>query len=99
MPARTSPRNIPAWPPELGARETSHQEKEKVTHDLKGRRILVTGSSTGIGAAVAQAYAQAGAEVTVHYNQSRAQAEAVVASIRAAGGTGHIVGGDVSQST
>jgi 3-oxoacyl-[acyl-carrier protein] reductase len=69
-----------------------------VIHDLKGRRILVTGSSTGIGAAVAKAYAQAGAEVTVHYNKSRDQAEAVVGAIRATGGKGHLVGGNVSQS-
>lgn len=66
--------------------------------DLKGRRILVTGSSTGIGAAVARAYAQAEAIVAVHYNQSRDQAEAVVASIRASGGICHLVGGDVSKS-
>lgn len=35
--------------------------------DLKGRRILVTGSSTGIGAAVAVGYARLGAAVAVHY--------------------------------
>jgi len=66
--------------------------------DLKSKRILVTGSSTGIGSAVAKAYAARGAHVAVHYNQSREQAEAVVAEIRAAGGTCILVGGDVSKS-
>lgn len=66
--------------------------------DLEGKRILVTGSSTGIGGAVAKAYAARGAHVAVHYNQSREQAEAVVAEIRAAGGTCILVGGDVSKS-
>src|SRR6266568_2514779 len=66
--------------------------------DLKGRRILVTGSSTGIGAAVAAAYARAGAIVTVHYNASRDQAEALGREISAAGGVVHLVGGDVTRS-
>lgn len=67
-------------------------------NDLKGKRVLVTGSSTGIGAAVAKAYAAHGAHVCVHYNQSKDQAEAVAAEIRAAGGTCILIGGDVSKS-
>jgi 3-oxoacyl-[acyl-carrier protein] reductase len=67
--------------------------------DLKGRRVLTTGSSTGIGAALAAGFAAMGAVVTVHYNQSKAEAEAVAASIRKSGGTAHLVGGDVSRST
>lgn len=67
-------------------------------NDLKGKRILVTGSSTGIGAAVARAYAERGAAVAVHYNQSRETAEALAAEIKAAGGTVILVGGDVSTS-
>lgn len=45
--------------------------------DLSGRRILVTGGSTGIGAAVVTAFAAQGARVVAHYNQSRDAAEAV----------------------
>ena len=66
--------------------------------DLQDRRILITGSSTGIGAAVAQACARLGAVVTVHYNDSRAQAEALIADIKAQGGRAHLVAGDVSTS-
>lgn len=66
--------------------------------DLKGKRILVTGSSTGIGAAVAKAYAERGAAVAVHYNQSKEQAQAVAAAIEAAGGRCILIGGDVSKS-
>ncbi|MGX5734633.1 SDR family NAD(P)-dependent oxidoreductase [Bosea thiooxidans] len=66
--------------------------------DLKGKRILVIGSSTGIGAAVARAYAGLGAKVGVHYNSSREDAEALATEIKAAGGDVLLVGGDVSKS-
>jgi 3-oxoacyl-[acyl-carrier protein] reductase len=63
--------------------------------DLKGKRVLVTGASTGIGAAVALGFAQAGARVGVHYNSSVAEAESVVAAIRKAGGIAEIFQADV----
>jgi 3-oxoacyl-[acyl-carrier protein] reductase len=65
--------------------------------DLAGKRILVTGASTGIGAAVAKAYAEAGAVVALHYNQSRPEAEAVAAAIRSKGGTVHLIQGDLTR--
>lgn len=51
---------------------------------LKGRRALVTGSSSGIGAAVARMLAAEGARVVVH-GRDRARAEAIAAEIGAAG--------------
>jgi len=63
--------------------------------DLAAKRILVTGASTGIGAAAAKALAAEGAIVALHYNASEAEAKAVAASIRDAGGTCHLVKGDV----
>jgi 3-oxoacyl-[acyl-carrier protein] reductase len=66
--------------------------------DLKGLRALVTGSSTGIGAAVAKAYAANGMRVVVHYKSSEAEANAVAAEIRAAGGEAHVLQADVSDS-
>jgi 3-oxoacyl-[acyl-carrier protein] reductase len=66
--------------------------------DLAGKRVLVTGASTGIGAAAARAFAAAGSRVVVHYNASRDKAESVAAAIRDAGGEVHLVQGDVRSS-
>ena len=65
--------------------------------NLSGRRALVTGSSSGLGAAMAKTMAAAGATVAIHDRGRSAAAEAVVAAIRASGGTAQAFGGDVSQ--
>jgi 3-oxoacyl-[acyl-carrier protein] reductase len=54
--------------------------------DLANRVVLVTGASTGIGAAVARGFGACGARVAVHYNRSAAEADAVVADILRSGG-------------
>lgn len=64
--------------------------------DLQGKVALVTGASTGIGAAVARAFARQGCPVAVHYNASREGAEAVAADVRAAGVDAALIQGDVS---
>ena len=51
--------------------------------DLKGKRVLITGASTGIGEAVARAFATRGASLVLHYNRSEAQAKALADSIAA----------------
>lgn len=66
--------------------------------DIRGKRALVTGSSTGIGAAVAKELARLGAAVAVHGNKNAEAAEAVAGEIRAAGGKAVVVLGDVSNS-
>jgi NAD(P)-dependent dehydrogenase (short-subunit alcohol dehydrogenase family) len=62
-----------------------------------GRTIVVTGGSRGIGAATARLAAERGYTVCVNYRQNGAAAEAVVASIAAAGGTALAVAADVSS--
>ncbi len=55
---------------------------------LAGQVALVTGANSGIGKGVALALAQAGADVVVNFRDGREAAEAVVASIAAAGRRG-----------
>jgi 3-oxoacyl-[acyl-carrier protein] reductase len=64
--------------------------------DLDGRGVLVTGASTGIGAAVARALAAQGARVGLHYNASAAAAQALADDIAAAGGTAALIRADMS---
>ncbi len=64
---------------------------------LEGRVALVTGSSAGIGAAIAAGRAGAGAEVVVN-GRSPDKIAAVVARIAAAGGNAHGVAFDVTAS-
>ncbi len=58
---------------------------------------LITGSSRGIGRAVAQTFARRGDRVVVHYARDRVAAEETLASLD---GSGHaIVGGDLGEAT
>ena len=67
------------------------------TRPLQGQRALVTGANTGIGAAVAEALADAGAKVMINYVDKRDQAEQVAERIRAKNGEAMIFQADVSQ--
>lgn len=58
---------------------------------------IVTGSSRGIGKAVALALGAAGARVVVNYASSAGAAEEVASAIKASGGDAIIVGADLSK--
>ncbi|MFX4219630.1 MAG: SDR family NAD(P)-dependent oxidoreductase [Thalassobaculum sp.] len=63
---------------------------------LDGKSAIVTGASQGIGAAIAEAYARAGAEVLITA-RSQETLDAVADGIRAAGGRAETFAGDLKQ--
>jgi 3-oxoacyl-[acyl-carrier protein] reductase len=71
---------------------------DSIAPDLAGKSVLVTGASTGIGAAAARAFAAAGCRVAIHYNASLNRAEEVAADVRFAGAEAFLVGGDLRTS-
>jgi 3-oxoacyl-[acyl-carrier protein] reductase len=65
---------------------------------LKDQIALVTGASSGIGRATAEAMARAGARVAVNYHKNRAGAEQAVTAIRHAGGEAMAIHADVTSN-
>jgi glucose 1-dehydrogenase len=64
---------------------------------LRGQSALVTGSSSGIGAAIVLAFAEAGAKVGVNYWHDPDAANDIAGRIRATGGEAVVLGADVSK--
>lgn len=64
---------------------------------LEGKRVLVTGASSGIGRAIALAAARAGADVAVTWRSNETGANAVAADIRSSGRRAVILRADVGE--
>ncbi|PTQ10303.1 oxidoreductase [Sphingomonas oleivorans] len=63
--------------------------------DLGGKAVLITGASSGIGAAAARAFARKGARVAIHYNSSEASARALQEEIAGEGGSAILLSADL----
>jgi NAD(P)-dependent dehydrogenase (short-subunit alcohol dehydrogenase family) len=76
------------------------EESYKGSSRMEGRRALITGGDSGIGRAVAIAYAREGADVAISYLPAEQQdADEVVALIRAAGRKAVALPGNVTDET
>ncbi|MGA7119405.1 MAG: glucose 1-dehydrogenase [Polyangiaceae bacterium] len=64
---------------------------------LLGQRAIVTGASSGIGAAIAKALAGAGATVVINWSRGEDAARRVLGEVERNGGHGLTIGGDVSR--
>ena len=65
--------------------------------DLRDRVVLITGASTGIGAAAALAFARAGSRLALHYNASVDEAHSVATAAEAYGVETLLTQGDLSD--
>jgi len=66
--------------------------------DLTGKTALITGASSGIGAAAAAVFADLGARVAIGYHNNEKGANEVVAAVTAAGGKIIAIKGDVRKT-
>ena len=69
------------------------------SHLLKGQTAIITGSSRGIGKAIALNLAEAGAEVVVNYSSSPEKAREVVSLIESLGGKAYAIQANVSEES
>ena len=65
-------------------------------YDMKGKRVLVTGGTRGIGREITRAFAEAGARLVVCYRQDGAAAETLTKEL--AGCDLRVVPADVSDA-
>jgi len=64
---------------------------------LEGKIALVTGSSRGIGAAIAKRFGEEGAHVIINFRKSKEEADKVAQSIIRKGGSAETIMADVSS--
>src|SRR5450759_5369815 len=67
-------------------------------NELNGKVAIVTGAGRNIGRAIALALAEGGASIVVNARSNRAEADAVVREIEAAGGKALVHIGDVADA-
>ncbi|MFH1569928.1 MAG: SDR family NAD(P)-dependent oxidoreductase, partial [Gemmatimonadota bacterium] len=65
---------------------------------LRGKVVLVTGGSRGIGAAIARGLGSHGASVIINYHRNQEKADEVLAEVRKGGGDGLAIQADVRDA-
>jgi len=96
----TQPPQQQEWPgreSELDPPADHGQDSYKGSGRLEGKAALITGADSGIGRAVAIAYAREGANVLVSYLSEDADAQETARLVEEAGQRAHLVGGDIRE--
>jgi 3-oxoacyl-[acyl-carrier protein] reductase len=77
--------------------KSKKRKKLMSSRSLVGKVAVVTGSSRGIGAAIASRLAHEGASVVLHYGANREKADTLARAITAEGGQASVVQADLSR--
>ncbi|SCW53919.1 glucose 1-dehydrogenase [Ancylobacter rudongensis] len=89
---------IPGRTEAMSPRPDHGEESYKGSGRLQGLKALITGGDSGIGRAVALAYAREGADVLISYLDEHEDAEATAALVREAGRQAVLVPGDIQYA-
>ncbi|GAB3327671.1 SDR family oxidoreductase [Larkinella ripae] len=95
QPAQDHPGTDARMNPKADHGETSYQGSGKLT----GRKALITGGDSGIGRAVALAFAREGADVLISYLNEDQDAQETVRLVEEAGRKGFAVRGDIQEES
>jgi hypothetical protein len=88
----------PGLESEMSPRPDYGEESYRGYGRLQGKKALITGGDSGIGRAVALAFAREGADVLISYLSEDSDAEVTARAVREAGRTAVLVPGDISDA-
>ena len=91
-------------PPPTGVERPVAERRDGLVRGLKGKNVLITGGTSGIGQAIAVRFAEYGANIAINYlrapeeaSETEEQVHSCLARVRQMGVRTVLVGGDVSN--
>lgn len=97
-PFREQQQPMPGRTEAMSPRPDHGEESYKGSGRLEGMKALITGADSGIGRAVALAFAREGADVLISYLDEHEDAETTAALVREAGRQAVLVPGDIQHA-
>lgn len=97
-PFQEQQQDMPGWTQAMSPRPDHGETSYKGSGRLEGLKAVITGGDSGIGRAVALAYAREGADVLISYLDEHEDAEATAALVGEAGRQAVLVPGDIQHA-